>query len=360
MKNLKLKPLKFFKLLAFLLLIMPLFVYSQSTDDSWESLDLTKEAVNLIRDNRLSEAMKKLKEAQKLDAENFAADYWIAKIHYKKGEYQKSLDIMEKLLKGNDKEDVMYQLLGNSYYQLGQKEKAMEIYKRGLSDFPYSGAIHNELGKADNDNGNTAGAFRNYEYGIRFDPEYSDNYYSASRLLLSEGNHWGMIYGEIYLNMEPYTIEWKEMSKLMYDAYKKIFKGTESSIDPGNLLISDTAKTKFDEAYRSTQQTAFKNSATDTLTLYTLHEIRKRFIESWIESGNMNNFPNALFSFQKRMLDDGYFELYNYFMFSEGADDEYSDYYDKHTTNIKSFKKWWGKNYLTMTNKNSVYRSLYK
>lgn len=129
MKNLKLKPLKFFKLLAFLLLIMPLFVYSQSTDDSWESLDLTKEAVKLIRDNRLSEAMKKLKEAQKLDAENFAADYWIAKIHYKKGEYQKSLDIMEKLLKGNDKEDVMYQLLGNSYYQLGQKEskKAKKI-----------------------------------------------------------------------------------------------------------------------------------------------------------------------------------------------------------------------------------------
>jgi len=360
MKNLKFRPLKFFKPIALLLLIMPLLVYSQSSDDSWESLDLTKEAITLIRDNRLSEAMKKLKEAQKLDGENFAADYWIAKIHFKKGEFQKSLDIMERIMKGSHKEDVMYQLLGNSYYRVGQKEKAMEIYKKGLSDFPYSGAIHFELGKADNDNGNTAGAFRNYEYGIRFDPEYSDNYYSASKMLLKEGNHWGIIYGEIYLNMEPYTEEWKEMSKLMYETYKMKFTSTESPIDPASLLVSDTAKTKFDEAYLNTQQIAFKNSAIDTFSLFALHEIRKKFLENWIESGNADKYPNALFTFQKRMVDEGYFELYNYYMFSEGSDPEYSAYYDKHTSNIKSFKKWWRKNYLTMTNKNSIYRTLYR
>mgnify|MGYP000854690661 FL=1 len=360
MNNLKFHTVKLLRLSAYLILILPLFVYSQSTDDSWESLDLTKEAVKLYRDNRLSEAMKKLKEAIKLDKENFAAEYWVAKIHYKKGEYQKSLDIMEKIMKGSHKEDVMYQLLGNSYYQMGQKEKAMEIYKQGLSDFPYSGAIHNELGKADSDNGNTAGAFRNYEYGIRFDPEYSDNYYSASRLLLNEGNHWGIIYGEIYLNMEPYTEEWKEMSRLMYDTYKKEFTGTESTTDPVSLLVSDTGKTTFDAAYLAALEPALKNRTSEAFSLYILNDIRKKFIENWQESGSDSKFPNALFTFQKRMLDEGYFELYNYYMFSEGADDEYSDYYNKHTTNIKSFKKWWRKNYLTMTNKNSIYRTLYR
>jgi tetratricopeptide (TPR) repeat protein len=360
MKNLKFRPLRLIRLFALLLLIMPLLVYSQSSDDSWESIELTKEAVKLIRDNRLSEAMKKLKEAQKLDGENFAADYWIAKIHFKKGEYQKSLDIMERIMKGSHKEDVMYQLLGNSYYRLGQKEKAMEIYKKGLSDFPYSGAIHFELGNADNESGNTTGAFRNYEYGIRFDPEYSDNYYSASKMLLKEGNHWGIIYGEIYLNMEPYTVEWKEMSKLMYDTYKMKFTGTESPVDPANLLVSDTAKTPFDAAYLAALEPSLKNNTSEPFSLYILNDIRKKFIEYWLENGSDSKFPNALFTFQKRMLDDGYFELYNYYMFSEGADDEYSVYYDNHTSNIKSFKKWWRKNYLTMTNKNSIYRSFYR
>lgn len=335
-------------------------MYSQSEDETWESIDLTKEAVKLIKKDRLNEAMKKLKEAVKLENENIVAKYFIAKIHFIKGEYQKSLDEMEKLLAGKDKEDVMYQLLGNSYYKLGQREKAIEIYNKGMLDFPYSGPLYLELGNVEKDNGNLPKAFQNYEYGIRFDPEYSDNYYNAAKMLLDEDNHWGYIYGEIYLNMEPFTKEWDEISKLMYESYSSRVHGQNIGILKTERILTDTVTSGFDRAYLETEKEANKLASLDAFSLHRLNEIRKRFIEVWIDKGYNTKYQNALYDFHKRMLDEGYFELYNYSSFSRGAIEEYDTYYDKHKTNIKSFNKWIDKNYLTMTNKNSIFRTLYK
>lgn len=335
-------------------------IFSQSNDDTRESIELTKEAIKLIKKDRLSEAMKKLKEAVKLEDENIAAKYFIAKIHYLKGEYQKGIEMMEKLLAGKVKEDVMYQLLGNCYSKLGQKEKAIEIYNMGMLDFPYSGPLYLELGNVEKENGNLPKAFQNYEYGIRFDPEYSDNYYNAAKMLLDEDNHWGYIYGEIYLNMEPFTKEWDEVSKLMYESYSSRVHGQNIGILKTERIITDTTTSGFDRAYKETEIEANKLAALDVFSLHRLNEIRKRFIEVWIDKGYNVKFKNALYDFHKRMLDEGYFELYNYSSFSRGAAEEYDIYYDKHKTNIKSYNNWIDKNYLTMTNKNSIFRTLYK
>jgi tetratricopeptide (TPR) repeat protein len=347
-----------------LALILPVMfsvkIFSQSDDDTRESIDLTKEAITLIKKDRLNEALKKLKEAVKLEEENIAAKYFIAKIHYIKGEYQKSLDIMEKLIAGKDKEDVLDQLLGNCYYKLGQVEKAIEIYNKGMLDYPYSGPLYLELGNVEKDNGNLQKAFRNYEYGIRFDPEFSDNYYNAAKLLLDEDNHWGYIYGEIYLNMEPFTKEWDEISKLMYDSYSSRVHGQNIGILKTERILTDTATSGFDRAYIETEKEANILAQLDAFSLDRLNEIRKRFIEIWLDKGYDTKYRNALYDFHKRMLDEGYFELYNYSSFSHGASEEYNKYYDKHKTNINSYNKWIDKNYLTMTNKNSVYRTMYK
>ena len=61
-----------------------------------------------------------------------------------------------------------------------------------------------------------------YEKGIEMAPEYPSNYYRLARIYCnSENEIWGVIYGEIFMNLERNTQRTREISALLYQTYQK-------------------------------------------------------------------------------------------------------------------------------------------
>ncbi len=77
-----------------------------------------------------------------------------------------------------------------------------------------------QLGKKDYNK-----ALTYFEKGIEVAPNYSSNYYWCARLYCNSTEEvWGMIYGEIFMNLERNSKRTAEISKLLFDTYKKEIK----------------------------------------------------------------------------------------------------------------------------------------
>ncbi|UKI17533.1 MAG: tetratricopeptide repeat protein [Bacteroidales bacterium] len=117
-------------------------------------------------------------------------------------------------------DDRLYQVWGNSYADRGNDRKAEKIYRRGLKAFPHSGALHMELGALAFKDKRYDEALMYFERGIELDPSYPDNYWRAAGIYLSSPESvWGMIYGEIYMNMVCNGEQNMEVSRLLAEAY---------------------------------------------------------------------------------------------------------------------------------------------
>ncbi len=128
--------------------------------------------------------------------------------------------------------DLYYELVGDCYDDMGKSDKSIDTYSDGLKKFPASGRLHLEIGIALMRKEKYNDALFHFEKGIEVNPEFPSNYYWASRIFCSYSTEkvWGMIYGEIFLNLERTTDRSKEISKLLYDTYKSqiTFKGDSS------------------------------------------------------------------------------------------------------------------------------------
>ena len=63
-----------------------------------------------------------------------------------------------------------------------------------------------------------------WEKGIEIDPNYSGNYYNAAQYyFFTQDKVWGLVYGEIFVNLESYSKRTAEMKDLLLEGYKKLF-----------------------------------------------------------------------------------------------------------------------------------------
>ncbi|MFH2095531.1 MAG: tetratricopeptide repeat protein, partial [Bacteroidota bacterium] len=175
-------------------------LFAQSDQDKAYSLGL--EAIQLMDKGEIDESIKLLKKAQKLDPERSDYPYELALAYYMKADYKTAAKILEKIRTYNDISDRLFQLLGNSYDIMGETDKAFDAYNAGLEIFPNSGCIYLEIGNVYWNRKEYGKALPYYEKGIEVQPEFPSNYYRAARLYCSSTEEvWGMIYGEIFMNL---------------------------------------------------------------------------------------------------------------------------------------------------------------
>ncbi|MFZ1799296.1 MAG: tetratricopeptide repeat protein, partial [Chitinophagaceae bacterium] len=194
------KSIKIFAL--FTLLFIGQISYAQTNKE--QAYAKAKEAIKLEdEEGKYDEAIQLLKEAEALDPENINYPYEIAYAYSGKKEYKKASDILEKLLDRKDVNGRIYQALGNAYDFQGKGDKAISTYEKGLKKFPNSGELYLESGNMDLVKKDYNKALNYYEKGIEMDPKFPSNYYWASKIYCSsEDEVWGMIYGEIFMNLE--------------------------------------------------------------------------------------------------------------------------------------------------------------
>ena len=358
--------IKTFGLLLFI--IIGQFVYGQT--DKEKALDKAQEAINLMDNGKVDKSIKLLEEAQKLDPDRFDYPYELAYAHYLKEDYKGVIKILEKNIDHKNVSERLFQLLGNSYDVLGKTDKAFEAYDAGLKKFPNSGMIYLEKGNVYWGKKEYGNALPFYEKGIEVDPRFSSNYYRATLIYCGSTEEvWGMIYGEIFMNLERNSKRTSEISKLLFDTYNSEIKFTSdtsfsvsfsknASININDLKDPGKIKLPFGVGvYEPTLMMSMLNEK--SIDINSLDRIRKNFIENYFKNGYDKKYPNVLFDYQNKVLQAGHLEAYNHWILMKGDEDTFGIWHSSNTEKWDNFVKWFTDNGLEIDNSNRFYSGQY-
>ncbi len=95
----------------------------------------TREALDADKKKRLDEWSKRegmFHQVLEIDSEDTLANYGLGSIAVEKGEWEKALTYLEKVIMADPKYSVAYLALGKAYQSLGRKEQAVATYKEGI------------------------------------------------------------------------------------------------------------------------------------------------------------------------------------------------------------------------------------
>ena len=259
-------------------------------------------------------------------SKDLGLNYYFAK------DYNRALSIYKPLLEREDADDQSFQVAGDIYLALDLPKDCEKIYKRGLKKFTQSGALYNVLGELmwsqkDFD------AIKQWEKGIEMDPAYSRNYYNASRYYyFTLDKVWGLLYGEIFLIMEPLSADAPELKNILLEGYKKLFAEADLEKNPKE-------KNSFVLAFIHTmnKQSALAANGIDAESLTM---IRTRFILDWYNEYG-NRFPFRLFELQRQLLQEGLFEAYDQWIFTAAMNlPYYQNWTETHASEYKELMRF--------------------
>ncbi len=354
-----------------LLFSITLFI---SVAKSQTNLEIAQEkknkAIELMDNGNPGDAIKLLEEAKTLDPTNFEYDYEIGYAFYIKEDYKKALKCFEKVMEYDNITDQCYQMLGNLFDMNGKPDQALRTYDKGLELFPGSGKLYLEKGNVYWNQQKYGDALPFYEKGIEEDPAFPSNYYRAALIYLnSEEEVWGMIYGEIFMNLIRNSTRTAEISKMLFDTYKSQIQFTSdtsfsvsfsrgAAISINDLSNPDQLKLPFGiGAYEPALMMAVIGEK--TIDINSLDRIRTRFVENYYSNKTNEKFPNILFDYHKIIVDSGYFEAYNHWILMKGDEEAFFEWKTNNNEKWESFIKWFTNNALEITEDKRFYSGQY-
>jgi len=335
-----------------------------------KALAKTEDAIKLMDDGQIKESIKLLEEAIKLDPTSATYPYEMAYAYYSEEDYKSAIKTLEKIENYSDVTDQTFQLLGNSYDYLEKSDKAVAAYKKGLEKFPKSGRLYLELGTLNANKQDYSTAAYYYEKGIQVEPAFPSNYYNACKIYcLSTEKVWTMLYGEIFMNLERNTKRTEEISKLLFNTYKKQIKLTSdsslsvsfsksSTINIGDL--NDSGKLKMPFGVMVYEPTLMMSMLfVKKIDINSLDSIRSKFVDNYYARKFDKTYPNVLFAYQKKVKDAGFMDAYNHWILMKGDEDNFIIWQNKNKTKWDDFVTWFTENTLKLTDTNKFYREQY-
>lgn len=325
-------------------------------------------AIQLMDEGKLDEAIGLLQEAHKLDPARSAYPYELGYAYYQQKKYPQALEMLEPLVKLPDASDRTFELLGNAYDDSGNPKKAIEAYEAGAHKFPASGRLPLELGIVYMGQKDYDKALGYFENGIRVAPEFSSNYYWASKLFCNSSEEvWGMIYGELFINLQNNSQRTFEISKLLYDTYKSEIKFSgadtvEVSFSHNNVIVPVKGK-KLKLPYGGMVyepvllMSIIGEKGAD---LNSLDRIRTKFVENYYRLPASKDTPNVLFEYQRQIKQAGHLEAYNHWLLLAGDEPGFSQWEKANPEKWNTFLAWFKENPLKLNSKHLFYRAQYE
>jgi tetratricopeptide (TPR) repeat protein len=339
-------------------------ISAQSKEE--QALEKGKEALEMREKGDFSKSSQLLEEAAKLDNKNINFPYELAYVYYLSKEYKKAIKLLEGLKSHKDVYDKVYQVLGNAYESSGSREKSIDTYLKGLKLFPNSGHLYLEMGVLHLRENEADNAIIYFENGITHDPGFASNYYWASKVYCnSEDKLWGVLYGEVFVNLENNSVRTEEISKLLYDTYKSVisYSGEKNVFvdfkKDDTLEAKNTHKTdpKF-EYDRQVIEPLLSSALLDTKSFSIDHisKAKSKMIEDYYNKGIDKNYPNVLIGYQKRLQEARSLDAYNHWIFMHGNQTEFNNWRSSHKAEYIEFLKWFNKNPLVVTADNKLFK----
>lgn len=295
-------------------LAIVVFLFISSSLLAQQSLQQLREtAISFQRQGDYSNTMMVLSKALELEPNNLTLNKDVAFTYYLGGDLKRAA---ERILPLTDREDAdvqVFQIAGNIYKALEENKTCEKIYKKGLKKFSNSGPLFSEYGELLWEMKRPPEAIAQWEAGINLDPSYSGNYYHAAKFYYAAADKArSLVYGEIFVNLESYSVRTAEIKILLLESYKRIFMAN----DPKVFFIKPT--TAFEKLFLEVmdRQSAL---ALRGITIDNLLIIRSRFVLDWFNLSG-GKFPHQLFDHMQYLMQQGMFEAYNQWLFGAGTD----------------------------------------
>jgi tetratricopeptide (TPR) repeat protein len=298
-----------------LLLFFAIALQQLATAQSAKELHET--AKTFMRTGDHANAIIVLNRALQMEPANLQFTKDLALSYYFQRDNTNALKTIATVLDTDASDDQTFQIAGLIYKQGNMAKDAEKMYRKAIKKIPNSGPLYNELGELQWQQQNFD-AIKQWEKGIATDPSYSKNYYNAAKFYyLSTDKIWGLLYGEIFLNMEPLSNKAPEIKEMLLDGYKKLF--SNASID-----AAAKGNSAFEKAYliNMNHQVGIVGSG---INAESLSMLRTRFILEWF--GTADQLPFQLFAYQQQLLREGLFEAYNQWLFGSSQ-------------NLTAFQQW--------------------
>lgn len=329
-------------------------VHSQTNKEKAQSL--LSDAINDMEEGHHDKAITLLREAKIYDAYNFIYDYEIGFAQYLKKDFKSAAKTYETILNKYTKtSDQCYQMLGNLYDLQKKTEKALKTYNKGLEKHPKSGRLYLEKGILYLLQKQPKIALEQFEKGIYVEPDFASNYYRATLLYCNSAEPiQGLVYGEIFMNLERNTERTQGISKILFQTYSSRiqFDATSSPIInlSGKKSISQQTSTtetlltySFEyDFYIPTLYTSLEG--VKKITLETLHSVRVRFLTIYNSGKWRSKYPNVLFEQQLLLRSYGHFEAYNYWLMMYGDRDQFNQWKENNQNKWDAFVLWFRDN----------------
>jgi tetratricopeptide (TPR) repeat protein len=349
--------------------------FSQTGTDRQKAQELKEQAVQLMDNADVDKAISLLSSAQQLDASDHTYLYEKGYAYYIKKDLAKAIVIFRQTTTYPDVTDQCYQMLGNAYDDNGQRGEARDAYNEGLKKFPNAGRLYLELGTTYGMENDYDHAVSLWEKGVEVQPDYPSNYYRLANMFASTDERiWAVFYGELFMNIERGSGRTKEISKLLFNVYKKsITLPSDTSrslkLDMTSSTINLDPKKTFRVPFRLAYTMEFLvglvpptavDSTRKELTISMLSNARVSFIDFWFNQKKSDReYPNILLDFQRSLYEQGLLEAYNYWLLSEGNKPEFEQWRKTHQEKYDAFVSWFTANPLKLDAAHKLLRTQY-
>lgn len=337
-----------------------LTVYSQSQSDKDKAEKLFYDGIDYMHSGYIDKSIELLEEACELDPKNVVYPYELSYAYYLNEDYDEVIEILQKLKKHKDADHLVYELLGNAYDMKGRTKRSIEIYYQGLRRFPKSARLYFEIGVTYGRKNKLDSAVKNWEKAIEADPGFSSPYYQLAHLFsYTTEKIWTLIYGELFMNLERKTKRTLEISKLMYDVYKNNISYNGDKISVQFSKVSMPGTMGFSVSYELITTLSLIKLEKKVSISY-LNKLRTNFSNIWDSSKPAEKYDVALFKWHKKLIDNGYFDAYNYWLFNAGNPEEFKKWHKENETKFSEFDAWMGANGLIIDSTNYFVRKKIK
>jgi len=348
------------------------FVVAQHQTKAQQAQQLGLQALRLVHEKQAyKQALQLLKKAQQLDSKNANYQYEIAYIYYLQKEYKKTIKLLKSKLKKNSSSAEFYWLLGAAYDFNDNSDKAVQVYKKGLSRFPNAGQLYLELGGLAYRDHNNDAAVQYWEQGIAQAPLFASNYYWAAKLYChSSESVWGLLYGEMFMNLEPNTQRTIEISELLYTTYQS------------GIHLHETLATMVSYSERARTYILLENEYNVNLPFQVLYDLcisskgnvvgieahnlanvvslREQLTDNWYQFKANALYPNMIIDWYAHLQDKNLLVPYTYWLLQKGAKEEFNAWVANNTQEYRRFLRWFHDNPMPISQKNTFYRLQYQ
>ncbi len=273
---------------------------------------MQENARTFLKTGDINNAIIILNKASEKEPSNIDVRKDLALAYYVQRDYAKALEVAKSFPENKNADVQSFQVLAMIYKAVEERKEAEKVYRTALKKFPNSGILYNEFGEMLWAKKDLNEAVKQWEKGIETDPNYPGNYYNAAKYYYaSQDKVWGILYGEIFINLESFTKRTPEIKSILLDSYKKLF------ID-ADIYKNQQVKNEFVKAILDTYK---KHSSVieSGVTPESISALRSRFILDWYQK-DAARFPFRLFDHHKQLLGNGMFESYNQWIFGAAKD----------------------------------------